>query len=418
MDAEIRVLILEDTASDAELAEYALKKAGIAFVSKRVERRDTFAAALDEFRPDIVLSDYKLPGFSGMAALKLAQQLHPEIPVIIVTGALSDIEAVELIKAGAKDYVLKDRLARLAPAVQGALAAEQGARARKAAEKALAESEETFRDLATQSALGLAIIGKEGFAYVNPRFAEIFGYTVDEIKKLQPYNLVMEDDRRFWQETVRRCIAGEIKRANDTFKGVRKDGSLIDIETYATGSELGGKPVALASVLDITERKSAENALRESEEKFHSIFDAMPHGIIMQLASGKIYAANVRAEKMTGIRAGQMVGLTLATLPWHIIHPGGTPFGEGEFPADISLRTGQSCGSVVMGVKHPDGELVWISATAEPLFRKGERKPYAAVTTLNKISAPKEAQQNASVAANREPDQAAQWHQAKGSMRN
>lgn len=407
MGEEIRVLMLEDSAPDAELAGRALKKAGITFTAKRVERRDEFVAALDEFEPDIVLSDYKLPGFSGMAALKLAQQLHPEIPVIIVTGALSDIEAVELIKAGAKDYVLKDRLARLAPAIQGALAMEKGVRARKAAEKALTESEEKFRDLATQSALGLAIIGEEGFAYVNPRFAEIFGYTVDEIAKLPPFSLVVEGDRQFWRETVRRCIAGEIKRANDTFKGVRKDGALIDIEAYGTGSELGGKPVALASVLDITERKSAEEALRESEEKFHSIFNAMPHGIIMQLAGGKIYAANARAETMTGIPAGRMVGHTPAALPWRLIHPDGTQFGEGEFPADISLRSGKSCSATVMGVKHPDGSVLWISATAEPLFRNGERSPYAAVTTLNKIAATKEDQQGASMAPGREPDQAA-----------
>jgi PAS domain S-box-containing protein len=405
--AEIRVLLLEDTASDAELAERALKKAGIAFTSKRVERQDAFAEALDEFRPDIVLSDYRLPGFTGMAALKLAQQLHPEIPVIMVTGALSDIEAVELIKAGAKDYVLKDRLARLAPAIQGALALEQGTRARMAAEKALLESEEKFRDLATQSALGLAIVDDDGFAYVNPRFAEIFGYAVEEIMKVLPFDLVVEDDRQFWEETVRRCIAGEIKRANDTFKGVRKDGALIDIETYGSGSELGGRPVALASVLDITERKSAENALRESEEKFHSIFNAMPHGIVMQLAGGRIYAANSRAEKIVGMRAERMVGATPATLAWNAIHPDGRPFGSGDFPAEVSLRTGQSCSDVVLGLKRPDGGLIWISAGAEPLFHDGERTPYAAVTTLTEIAAPKETAQTASAANGHELNRSA-----------
>ena len=406
--AEIRVLILEDTASDAELAEHALKKAGIAFTPMRVERQDEFAAALDEFRPDIVLSDYRLPGFTGMAALKLAQQAHPEIPVIIVTGALTDIEAVELIKAGAKDYVLKDRLARLAPAVQGALAMEQGTRARKAAERALLESEEKFRDLATQSALGLSIIDRDGFAYVNPRFAEIFGYGEDEILKLSPYDLVVEDDRQFMQETIRRCIAGEIKRANDTFKGVRKDGALIDIETYGSGMEMGGRPVALASVLDITERRNAENALRESEEKFHSIFNAMPQGIVMQLAGGRIYAANARAEKIMGMRAERMVGFTPATLPWHAVRPDGTPFKTGDYPADIALSTKQSCNGIVMGVKRPDGGCVWISAGAEPLYRPGERSPYAAVTTLTEIAGPKDATQTAPAAGSHPLNQAAQ----------
>jgi len=128
---ELRVLMLEDTPTDAELAQRELRKAGISFTAMRVETRDAFIHALEEFRPDIVLSDYKLPDFNGMDALAIVQRDHPEVPVVMVTGALSDIEAVELIHAGARDYVLKDRLARLAPAVQRALSAEQGARARR-----------------------------------------------------------------------------------------------------------------------------------------------------------------------------------------------------------------------------------------------------------------------------------------------
>ncbi len=137
INPELRVLMLEDTPSDADLAERELRKAGIAFTSLRVESRDAFIRALDEFRPDIVLSDYKLPNFDGRAALEIVRRDYSEVPVVMVTGALSDIEAVDLIHAGARDYVLKDRLARLAPAVQRALAAEQEARARRQAEEQL-----------------------------------------------------------------------------------------------------------------------------------------------------------------------------------------------------------------------------------------------------------------------------------------
>lgn len=274
--AKIRVLMLEDTASDAELIERALQKGSIAFTAKRVERQEAFACALDEFNPDIVLSDYSLPGFTGMAALKLVRELHPGIPVIMVTGALRDVEAVDLIHAGAKDYVLKDRLARLAPAVLRVLAMDQGERERKTAEKAMQESEERFRGLATQSALGIAIVDEAGFAYANPRFAEIFGYAEHEIVEAEPLDLVDEDGRLVLEEMIARCAAGEIERASNTFKGVYKNGSLIDIEIHGSGMEVGGNPLALLSVLDITERKRTEDALRESEEKFQAIFDAMP----------------------------------------------------------------------------------------------------------------------------------------------
>ena len=137
MKRELRILMLEDTPTDADLAERELRRAGIVFTSIRVESRDAFIKALDEFRPDIVLSDYKLPNFDGRAALEIVRRDYSEVPVVMVTGALSDIEAVDLIHAGARDYVLKDRLARLAPAVQRALAAEQEARARRQAEEQL-----------------------------------------------------------------------------------------------------------------------------------------------------------------------------------------------------------------------------------------------------------------------------------------
>jgi signal transduction histidine kinase len=144
MKQELRVLMLEDTPSDADLAERELRKAGVAFISMRVESRDAFIRALGEFRPDIVLSDYKLPNFDGRAALEIVQRNYPDVPVVMVTGALSDMEAVDLIHAGARDYVLKDRLARLAPAVQRALAAAQDARARSQAEERLRQLNESL----------------------------------------------------------------------------------------------------------------------------------------------------------------------------------------------------------------------------------------------------------------------------------
>ena len=135
---ELRVLILEDSPTDAELMEHELRKAGMVFTAKRVDTREAFTRALEKFTPDVILSDYKLPDFDGLSALKIVRHEHPEVPVIMVTGALVDIEAMELIHAGARDYLLKDRLARLVSAVQRALSAEQGIRARKAAEKKLA----------------------------------------------------------------------------------------------------------------------------------------------------------------------------------------------------------------------------------------------------------------------------------------
>jgi len=117
-----RILIVEDEAWDAELAQRLLTTAGLGFTSVVVATREPFIAELAAFRPDVILSDYHLPGFSGEAALKIAQEQCPDIPFVFWSGVLGDDAAVELIKQGATDYVLKDRPARLPSVIHRALA--------------------------------------------------------------------------------------------------------------------------------------------------------------------------------------------------------------------------------------------------------------------------------------------------------
>ncbi|HEX9582172.1 MAG TPA: response regulator [Gemmatimonadales bacterium] len=117
----IRVLLVEDQPLDAEMTERELRKAQLDFVLRRVDGAAAFEAQLQEFRPDIVISDHNLPGFGGRAALQLTRQHAPGLPFILVTGSLDEETAVEYMKAGATDYILKDRLVRLGPAVQAGL---------------------------------------------------------------------------------------------------------------------------------------------------------------------------------------------------------------------------------------------------------------------------------------------------------
>jgi DNA-binding NtrC family response regulator len=124
-----RILILEDEAWDANLAQRLLVDAGLNLVAVVVDTKESFIEQMADFQPDIILSDYHLPGFTGQEALKIAQELYPDIPFIIWSGVLGDEAAVELIKQGATDYVLKDRPARLPSVILRALAeAEQRAR--------------------------------------------------------------------------------------------------------------------------------------------------------------------------------------------------------------------------------------------------------------------------------------------------
>ncbi len=121
MGKELRILILEDVPTDAELIERELQKAGIAFSSRRVETREDFIKGLDEFVPDLILADQKLPAFDGLSALEIVKGRRPDVPFIFVTGSMGEEWVVETLKKGATDYVIKDKLYRLVPAVQRAL---------------------------------------------------------------------------------------------------------------------------------------------------------------------------------------------------------------------------------------------------------------------------------------------------------
>ena len=136
---ELRILHLEDVPEDAELVARQLRKAGLPHVVQHAATRDAFVHALEEFHPDVVLADYSLPDFDGLAAVRLARQVDADLPVIAVTGILGDEAAVGMIKAGANDYVLKDRLARLGSAVERAVLEAEQSRARKWAEAQVRE---------------------------------------------------------------------------------------------------------------------------------------------------------------------------------------------------------------------------------------------------------------------------------------
>ncbi|MEN6586920.1 MAG: GAF domain-containing protein, partial [Sulfuricella sp.] len=188
MNESLRVLLLEDSPTDAELNERVLRKAGIVFTALRVESQEGFFAALDDFKPDIILADYHLPGFDGLNALAIAHEKHPEIPFIFVTGAMGEERAVDSIRHGATDYIIKDRLARLPSAVQRALE-EKTLRIRHR------ESEERYHQLFENMGSGVAIFEPDDtcqnfiFKTINRaaeridqlRREEVIGHSVNEI---------------------------------------------------------------------------------------------------------------------------------------------------------------------------------------------------------------------------------------------
>ena len=271
---DMRILMLEDTASDAELEEHELRKIDVPFTLKRVETRDDFIRALEEFSPDIILSDYNLPEFSGMEALEIVRKTHPEMPVIMVTGALTDIEAVGLIHAGAKDYVLKDRLARLGAAVQRVLSMEQGIRARKAAEKSLRESEAKFRALVESTSDWIWELDEHGkFTYSSPQVHALLGYVAEDVIGKSPFDLMTPEEARRLEEPIATIMSERnhfhlLENAN-----LHKDGRVVFLEASGVPmfDSLGTYKGHRGIDRDITERKEAEKERRANAEKVEQI---------------------------------------------------------------------------------------------------------------------------------------------------
>jgi len=155
MDRILKVLLLEDTATDAELETRMLRQAGIRCMSRVVSSERDLLNELERFNPDVVLSDFSLPGFDGMSALRLVRDRRPDVPYIFVSGTIGEERAIDALREGATDYVLKSNLARLPPAVTRAVREAEAARQRVLDDRKLARLN---RVRAVQSGISACIV--------------------------------------------------------------------------------------------------------------------------------------------------------------------------------------------------------------------------------------------------------------------
>src|ERR687890_835751 len=178
----LRVLNLEDSPLETELVHATLKEGGIECEIFRVQTRADFAAALESDEVDLILADYSLPAFGGLSALKVAQEIRPEAPFVLVSGAVGEETAIEALKSGAADYVLKQRLERLVPAVQRAVREAEERAKSKRTEEALQYQLGLTRTITDNAADSLFLWDTEGrVTFMNPAAEDTFGWRQEEL---------------------------------------------------------------------------------------------------------------------------------------------------------------------------------------------------------------------------------------------
>lgn len=318
MNKELKILMLEDMPADAEMAERELRKTGIAFSWKRVETREDFIRGLEDLRPDLILADHKLPAFDGISALEIVKKKCPDIPFIFVTGSMGEEWAIDTLKRGATDYVLKDRLSRLVPAVRRAMKEVEERNELQCAEDALRTTTQQLRDIFDNIDVMLFSFdyGSGRMLQVSPACEKICGASQKAF--IDNPNLWIElihgDDRLRVEARIRHLLAG--KPVEVEYRIQRPDGEIgwVRGKVNPTIDASGDLVRADGFLTDISERKMAEEALHESAEQFRSLAASAQDAIVIVDNDGNICYWNDAAERIFGYTSREALGRTTPAL--------------------------------------------------------------------------------------------------------
>ena len=311
MKTPLNILHLEDSGVDAELIQLRLEADNISCAIKRVQTRGEFEAALKQPEVDLIISDFTLPSFDGLSALEMARAERPGLPLIFVSGTIGEEAAVESLKAGAVDYVLKDRLSRLPGVVRRAMREVKERAERRRIEEELEHRNELFFNITENVDDLIAVLDLEGRRVFNsPSYRQVLGdpdtpVGTDSFAEIHPED--RERIKRIFRETVATGVGQRVE-----YRFLLKDGSVRYVE--ARGSVIRDKEGRIANVVvvsrDLTERNQAEARNRE----LAALLDKAPDAICVTDIEQRVSFWNKGAERIYGWTATEAVGKNASEL--------------------------------------------------------------------------------------------------------
>ncbi len=389
MKKRIRILIVEDAEDDALLMVMALRRAGYELEFERVETEAAMQAALRSGPWDAVISDYSLPQFNAPQALQLLRNSGLDLPFIIVTGTAGETAAVEAMRAGAHDYLTKEHLARLAPALERELQDAATRQERRLAQELLDRSEESFRQIFEEAPVGMILLDVDGrLLRANESFCVMLERTEADLIGVHFADFTHPDDLVLERDLANRLLAAEIPFYEVEKRYLTASGEFVwGRLTAKVLRNFQGRPlVGLGLTENISEKKRAQAALRESEKRYRSLIDSMMEGVLLVAAGGQILTANKSAERILGIPLDQLQGRTPETLFAKMVNEDGAPLASENRPIATALRTGKGTTNTVIGLYHPDGKLSWVSVNTQPQFQPDNTRLHAVVVSLHDVT--------------------------------
>jgi two-component system cell cycle sensor histidine kinase/response regulator CckA len=376
----LQALFLTSRVEEAQLWAKELGEAGFDPKWVRSDNEDDYRNQLTGTF-DILLSEDRLPQLSTARALHLLEVSGANIPFLIVSDRPDIAGAVAAIRQGAADYLSRDCLSLvLSAAVTEALRRKEERTERHLAEARQKTVADVFRNVVEHSLVGIQILQHGKYYYANKKLGELFGYTPSELLDLESWTAVVaEVDRDKVMDQIRRRVSGETPFAQYYFRGLRKDGEVIDVEVRSDRTELNGQPAVIGTLIDVTERRRAEEVLRESEERFRSAFERTNVAMVHTDLDHRFVRANAAFAHLFGYSNDEILKLSMID----ITHPDDR---AESYESRIPLLAGKNdFFQLEKRYLRKDGQILW-GLTNVSLLRRADGQPHLYVGQVQDLT--------------------------------